>query len=346
MQTVELNHEKLENYFYEELTDYVNVMINKDPENFIKIIKDSVYPFTVDELKCYLRLVQDSPETILYGYYKYNGINEKELFDILEDNDDLSIDKVILLILKKDLNKSGITNLNNILKAGGFTDKNIAGFLKGNYTLGNLTIDEVNQFRKEAFAKNPDIDVSLMEAKPKLLVKQFLILNKAFNHYVQRNRETLGNKKYANQLELDLRLNKCHVELLENWNIPQEMIEKNQKRNYFRIMKTYLNSIKNENKSIIRIEIDKLVNMKEFYKIIKENNYGNIKDKIFIFLLNSVHFINVAVNEIRVNHIFKVVIGIVKRLFCAGQILQDQIFFIFAHSHILHIRYRLSVGAG
>ena len=178
MQTVELNHEKLENYFYEELTDYVNVMINKDPENFIKIIKDSVYPFTVDELKCYLRLVQDSPETILYGYYKYNGINEKELFDILEDNDDLSIDKVILLILKKDLNKSGITNLNNILKAGGFTDKNIAGFLKGNYTLGNLTIDEVNQFRKEAFAKNPDIDVSLMEAKPKLLVKQFLILNK------------------------------------------------------------------------------------------------------------------------------------------------------------------------
>ena len=59
--------------------------------------------------------------------------------------------------------------------------------------------------------------------------RKFLILNKAFNHYVQRNRETLGNKKYANQLELDLRLNKCHVELLENCNIPQEMIEKNQK---------------------------------------------------------------------------------------------------------------------
>lgn len=178
MQTVELNHQSLENYFYEELTDYVNVMINKDPENFTKIIRNSVYPFTADELKCYLRLVKNSPETILYGYYKYNGINEKEFFDILKDNDDLSIDKVILLILKNDLNKSGIANLNNILKAGGFTEKNIAGFLKGNYALGNITIDEVNKFRKEAFAKNPDIDVSLMEAKPKLLIKHFLILNK------------------------------------------------------------------------------------------------------------------------------------------------------------------------
>ena len=178
MEVLELTHENLENYFYDELTNYVNVMINKDPRNFEEIITNSAYPFTRDELNCYLRLVDGGQERLLYQYYKSNGINEKELFDIINANEDLSIDNVLLYILKNDINKKGIENLSKIIKAGNFESKNIVGFLRGNYFLGNISIEEINKFRDEVFAKIPGIDTTQMQANSKQLIKQFLILNK------------------------------------------------------------------------------------------------------------------------------------------------------------------------
>ena len=55
---------------------------------------------------------------------------------------------------------------------------------------------------------------------------RFGILGRAFNHYIQRNRETLGNKRYDNDIELSIIICKNTKEMLQAWNLDKNKIEK------------------------------------------------------------------------------------------------------------------------
>ena len=106
-----------------------------------------------------------------------------------------------------------------------------------------------------------------------------------YNHYIQRNRETLGNKKYDNLLELNIRLCKCHEYLLRSWKLSEEKIEEIRTRDYLLILKGYIKNVVLNNKKHSKDIINRLIKNTDIRNSIYTNKYKNFKDRIFCFLV-------------------------------------------------------------
>lgn len=131
--------------------------------------------------------------------------------------------------------------------------------------------------------------LSLMEDtefNSRVLSKAKIGLDKGvFNHYIQRNRETLGNKKYKNLLELNIRFCNCHETLLKEWKVKKEKIEEIKVKDYLLILKGYIKGIVLEDDAKILNTIEELMTNKEIKNTIMIKKYKNFREKIFCFLL-------------------------------------------------------------
>ena len=58
--------------------------------------------------------------------------------------------------------------------------------------------------------------------------------------------------------------------------------------------------------------------------------------KVFVFLLYSIHLVDIAVDQVGVHDILKIIVGIVKCLSGPFELGQNQFFFIFAYRHVFH----------
>ena len=106
-----------------------------------------------------------------------------------------------------------------------------------------------------------------------------------FNHYIQRNRVTLGNKNYDNLLELAIKLCKCHQYLFKKWNLKEEKIEEIKIRDYLLVLKRYSKICASQNKSDFKKMISELSENEEIKNMIMSKKYKNLKDKIFCFII-------------------------------------------------------------
>ncbi len=141
---------------------------------------------------------------------------------------------------------------------------------------------EDNQFQ---FEKGLSL-IEDTEFNSRVLAKAKIGLDKGiYNHYVQRNRETLGTKKYNNFLELNIRLYKCHENLLKSWRVKKEKLEEIKIMDYLLIAKGYIKGIVADDDSEILKAIEKLMSNKEIKNVILINKYKNFRDKVFCFLL-------------------------------------------------------------
>ena len=126
-------------------------------------------------------------------------------------------------------------------------------------------------------------------------VKKFGIIDKAFNHYMQRDRETLGRKKYNNLLELNIRACNNHKNLLEAWKSDKHKIEEIQTKEYLLISKVHIKEIvtndKNNRKEKLE-KINKLLSIKEMKQAFENRNVQSKKERIYTFLVKK-HFINI-----------------------------------------------------
>ena len=65
----------------------------------------------------------------------------------------------------------------------------------------------------------------LFNAKAICLAEKVSFLPAAYNHYIQRNAETLGTKFYPNLIELRLMALDAHISLLRHWRVSQNVID-------------------------------------------------------------------------------------------------------------------------
>lgn len=115
----------------------------------------------------------------------------------------------------------------------------------------------------------------------------FIIIDKAYNHYVQRNRETLGNKKYGNLLELNMRFCECHKMLLSNWNIEKEQIEKIYLQDYLLIAKGQIKNIvlDKEYSDSKKKKFEQLLTIKGINNAINNKEIQTKKERIFCYMV-------------------------------------------------------------
>lgn len=119
-------------------------------------------------------------------------------------------------------------------------------------------------------------------------IDKFGIISKAFNHYIQRNRETLGNKKYDNILDLNIRSCNGTKNLLNVWKIDKNKTENLLCQQYLLISKGYIKDIVINEKlyNVKKIEkIEKLLNIPEIKKAFKNKKIQSKKNKIYSFLV-------------------------------------------------------------
>lgn len=113
------------------------------------------------------------------------------------------------------------------------------------------------------------------------------ISNGIYNHYIQRERETLGNKKYDNLLELNIRFCNCHTELLEAWKVSKEKIEEIEVKDYMLILKGHIWNIIFCDKTYLskRQQLAKLIQNEKIKKFLTKSKYKGLKERIFSFLI-------------------------------------------------------------
>ena len=117
-------------------------------------------------------------------------------------------------------------------------------------------------------------------------VKKFGIIDKAFNHYMQRNRETLGNKKYDNVLELNIKIGRNTREMLQAWDLNENIVEEICLKQWLFIFKAVMKDIItdcNLNKKEKIEKIDNVLAIPEIKKVINCKRIQSKKDKIFIW---------------------------------------------------------------
>lgn len=188
-------------------------------------------------------------------------------------------------------------------KNGNLTERKVKRFDKDGYFDKNTINQDLlgmlgyawNKIYRLDFLKNNNFyfekGLSLMEDtefNSRVLAKAKIGLDSGiYNHYIQRNRETLGNKKYDNLLELNIRFCKCHEYLLRSWEISEEKIKEIKTRDYLLILKGYIkNEVLNEKKNSKDI-INNLIKNPDIRNSIYINKYKNFKDKIFCFLVKN-----------------------------------------------------------
>ncbi len=146
-------------------------------------------------------------------------------------------------------------------------------------------IKKNNSFFMEGITLGEDILFNtLVLSKASKLV----FLDKAYTHYMQRPRVTLGTKFYDNIFELRMMASEAKKSLLENWNKEKTLINK-----YYQ--KAIFNAVKSSIKHISRTDILKRQEKKEYInKICKDRrtqimlqNYKTykLKEIIFLFIL-------------------------------------------------------------
>ena len=217
--------------------------------------------------------------------------------------------------IEKDMIKNMINKINSLnvdVIIGGyyvdFEDKNgnlkkrrVKKFEKEGYFDKNIVNQEVlgmlgyawNKMYRLDFLKNNNFyfvkGLSLVEDtefNSRVLAKAKIGLDAGiYNHYIQRNRETLGNKKYDNLLELNIRLSKCHEYLLRSWKTSEEKIEEIKIKDYLSILKGYIKNKALEDIKYSKSIIEDLLKNNEINKAVNINKYKNIKDRVFCFLV-------------------------------------------------------------
>lgn len=114
-------------------------------------------------------------------------------------------------------------------------------------------------------------------------------IDKVFYHYIQRNRKSLVNAQYDNFYELKLRAAKLRVEILENWNIDNNFLEKESHKLYLGALNSGLSNIckckdLSMNKKRIKIkeiiDFDRSINYKNIF-----NHSIDIKSKVLSILI-------------------------------------------------------------
>lgn len=205
-------------------------------------------------------------DVLIWGFYT-EQVDNKEIII----NKYKNVEKRIEVNNNSDIEKLNITE--NLLKVLGYAWNKLykLEFLKANklefeYGLSGI---EDTEFNSRVLQKTRSI----------------MILDEAYNHYMQRPRITLGTQKY--DLELYMRLSECHTILLKNWNIDCEIIEKIKTNDYITIMKIFVKSIIKEKYSSVSIKLKKMLSKQEFIEFFKVKRKYNFKDKIFCFLIRN-----------------------------------------------------------
>lgn len=198
---IHLTQENLDRYFNDVLPEYINQVINKNPESFKRLVEQSAYRFNAEELACYIRLVDSNQEELLHKCYSFGDITAKELVNIINDNDDLSIERLIIGILKNAKTKEAVSNFADIVENGGIEPQKIAYLLKESFVNGDISIEDVNRYRNEIFSNIDGFDTSMLRSAPDKLARQFIILNKETLLQNLRDNEGFTDKDITEFLE-------------------------------------------------------------------------------------------------------------------------------------------------
>lgn len=130
------------------------------------------------------------------------------------------------------------------------------------------------------------------EFNTRVLAKAKLDLERGiYNHYVQRHRETLGNKKYNNFLELIIRSCKCREFLLNKWNVDEKKIQELKCIDLLSSVKNYIKIITSYDKATFKNSVNKLYENDEIKRVLISKENKSLKDKIFCFLLKHKMFL-------------------------------------------------------
>lgn len=117
-------------------------------------------------------------------------------------------------------------------------------------------------------------------------------INKAFTHYIQRQRETLGTKYYPDYLDLKIKTIEADEKILTCWNTPKEIIEKFICGMYLSVSWSMITNLLKSNipSKVKNQKIKELINNKEILaKILKarENTLNNKIRKKTLLLKNA-----------------------------------------------------------
>lgn len=107
-------------------------------------------------------------------------------------------------------------------------------------------------------------------------------INKAFTHYIQRQRETLGTKYYPDYLDLKEKAIKADEKILTAWDTPKEIVEKFINGMYLSVSWSMITnllktSISNKEKNQ---KIKELINNKEIFSKISKASENTLNNKI------------------------------------------------------------------
>lgn len=154
-------------------------------------------------------------------------------------------------------------------------------------------IYSLNFLRKNNFEFEKGLSmIEDTEFNTRVLSKANIALNQGiYNHYVQRPRETLGNKKYDNFLELIIRYCKCREVLLKKWNVEEKKIQELKRIYFLSSVKRYVKIITSYDKATFKDSVNKLYKNDEIKRVLINKENKSFKDKIFCFLLKHKMFL-------------------------------------------------------
>lgn len=107
-------------------------------------------------------------------------------------------------------------------------------------------------------------------------------INKAFTHYIQRQRETLGTKYYPDYLDLKIKAIDADERILTCWNTPKDIIEKFVCGMYLSVSWSMLTNLLKSNipNSEKNKKIKELINNKEIFAKISKARENTLNNKI------------------------------------------------------------------
>ncbi len=125
-------------------------------------------------------------------------------------------------------------------------------------------------------------------------------INKAFIHYIQRQRETLGTKYYPDYLELKLKAIEADEKILTAWNTPKKIVEKFTSNMYLAVSWSMLTNLlkSNASKKEKANKIKELINNKALIAKISKANENTLNKKISkkTILTKNVFIIKAVIN--------------------------------------------------
>ena len=203
--------------------------------------------------------LKENSDVVVWGYHT-DSYDENEML--------ISSQEVIPAIFKSGDSIDENMDVHKLIGLCGYAWNKLykASSIKGKQFLKGISLVEDILFNGEVFTENVKVT----------------FINKAFIHYIQRNRETLGTKYYPDYIELKIRAIDSGKRILTVWNAPESVIEQFVNRHYLYVTWQMITSLLKTN--ISRKEktnkINEIINRKDVMSRIASAPVSDIKEKL------------------------------------------------------------------